>query len=184
LRLGRYRDGYLIPYPDVTLLRLEADKFGNFRSGKYFLERVDVTEGMRQAFGLGLQRIFYCEGLGFAEYCHSFWKDVKVVDVEELPEPPKQLPRYYVTGTCKRCHKTYVMDTGAMLPLAVENKLKQTPFGQRSVQGSITLPIGECPAGGWHYESGTMWDNMTFDFSHVYQGGSKDVKRVQHTDRY
>jgi hypothetical protein len=167
LRLGEFRNGYLIPYPDVNLLKLEALGFGDYKCGKFHLHRLDPTQNMERVFGKQPDRIYYVDDKSFFAYCKSYWKDVKVIPLNDIPDPPKKRPKYYVIGTCNKCKREYVMSTETMAEKEIVEKLKVMPFGARDI-GSV-LPLGECPANGWHTEIGSMWDNMTFDFKNIYR---------------
>jgi hypothetical protein len=95
--------------------------------------------------------------------------------VLEVPDIPDRvdLPQYFVRGTCKKCGKEYIIGTAKLSKEQIIERLKQMPFRKIDSQDMI----GECPAGGWHVEKGSMWDNMEFDYKNIY-GGIPNVTKL------
>lgn len=171
MRLGELQNGYIVPYPDLYQLKVEAVGYGDYKSSKYILKKVLVDRSIKKAFADQDRYVYFVDDITFIDYCKKYVKNVIVSKIDSTFNKASELPKYYVICTCNKCKKTYILNTGNMNKEQVIQKLKNTSFGafDYDINSPISL-VGECPAGGWHSEKGSMFDNMTFDFTHIYRG--------------
>ncbi len=74
----------------------------------------------------------------------------------------------FVTGKCKVCGGTVVMDIADFTPEQVDAKLKQSDFGH-------------CKAGGFHVELGKMSSYYIIDWTALYETSEEARSRTKNT---